>query len=216
MGAERDIDGPTKPDEGPSLAAEGGFGLPSGPMAPPDLRDWGSFRSYLCLIARLELGPRRRQKIDPSDVVQQTLLEAHASMAGFKGGDAAQQAAWLRRILARNLLDAARDQKRLKRDAGRERSLDEALEESSARLGKLLAVDQPSPSDIASRDEELVRLAEALSALPGDAQEALVLRYCEGASLVEVGERLGVSRKVAARLLREGHEALRQKLKDSV
>ncbi len=189
-------------------------------MESPDpglpLRSWGSFRSYLCLIARLEIGPRHRRKIDPSDVVQQTLLEAHTSMAGFKGRNVSQQAAWLRRILARNLLDAARDLKREKRDAGRERSLEQALEDSSAQLGKLLAADQPSPSDLVSRDEELVRLAEALSDLPSEAQEALVFRYCEGASLAQVGERLGVSRKVAARLLREGHESLRRKLKDSV
>src|SRR3954464_15238446 len=91
------------------------------------------FREYLRLLARLQLDPRLKSKLDPSDVVQQTMLEAYQGLADFRGDGSAQLAAWLRQILARNLANAVRDLGRAKRDFGREQSLDAALENSSVR-----------------------------------------------------------------------------------
>jgi RNA polymerase sigma-70 factor (ECF subfamily) len=173
------------------------------------------FQSYLYLLARIELRRHVRQKVNASDVVQQTLLEAHEAQAGFKGRTPAEQAVWLRRILARNLADLERHLGRAKRDVDRERSLEAALEQSSVKLLDVLAADSPSPSEIAAREEEVVRLAEALVSLAEESQEAVLLRYCQGATLAEIGERLGVSRKVAARLLQEGLVALRSRLQPS-
>jgi RNA polymerase sigma-70 factor (ECF subfamily) len=87
------------------------------------------------LLARLQLGARPTPGLDASDVVQQTLIEAFQKRHQFCGGTSAEQAAWLRRVLARNVADALRAQGRKKRDVTREMSLDEKLDESSARLG---------------------------------------------------------------------------------
>src|SRR5947209_7688265 len=109
------------------------------------------YRSYLRVLAEAQLGRARRLGIDPSDIVQQTLLDAHKDRDRFRGGGEAECLAWLRRLLACNLADAARALGRARRDNARVRSLEEALDESSARLEHWLAADQSSPSEQAGR-----------------------------------------------------------------
>src|SRR5262245_56948084 len=104
------------------------------------------FREYLCLLARMRLDPQLQAKLDASDIVQQTLLEAHQGRAQFRGRTDAEYAAWLRQILARNLSNALRDFRRARRDVSRERSIDRAIDESSARLENWLAAEQSCPS----------------------------------------------------------------------
>jgi hypothetical protein len=84
--------------------------------APDGTWDLERFRKYLRLLAQVQLNPGLRGKLDPSDIVQQTLLEAHQARAGC-AADSAAQAAWLRKILAHNLANAVRDLERAKRDS---------------------------------------------------------------------------------------------------
>src|SRR5205807_2188417 len=62
----------------------------------PRKRSLEDFRSYLLLLARMQLDGGPRNRIDASDIVQQTLLEAHAKAGQFAGDDSAL-AAWMRR-----------------------------------------------------------------------------------------------------------------------
>src|SRR5262245_27038803 len=82
------------------------------------------YRDYLMMLARTQLPPRLRAKLSASDVVQQTLLEAHRDRLRPEGSAAV--AGWLRKALAHNLANAARDLGRQKRDVARERSLEGA------------------------------------------------------------------------------------------
>src|SRR5947209_5575652 len=125
-----------------------------------------SYRDYLRLLARLHLDPRLRGKLDPSDIVQETLLKAHQAKGQFRGTTDAELAAWLRQILARVLAHALRDLGRARRDVGRERSMEAALEQSSVRLEAWLASEASSPGERAERNEQIARLATALEALP--------------------------------------------------
>src|SRR5712675_2428421 len=109
------------------------------------------YRAYLRLLAGMNLDPRLQSKLDPSDIVQQTLLQAHQGWAQFRGQGEPELLAWLRQILARNLSHTARDLGRARRDVGRERSLEASLEESSVRLQHWLAAEQSSPSQRAER-----------------------------------------------------------------
>jgi RNA polymerase sigma-70 factor (ECF subfamily) len=170
------------------------------------------FRDYLRLLARVRLGGGGAARLDPSDLVQQTLLKAHLARAQFRGRTPAEQAGWLRRILATTLADAVRDLGRARRDLSREQSLEAALAESSSRLGAWLAATVPAPLDQAARNEQLLRLAEELEAMPGPQREALLLRHCEGLPLAEIAGRLGRSRAGVASLLRRGLERLRERL----
>jgi RNA polymerase sigma-70 factor (ECF subfamily) len=135
------------------------------------------FRSYLLLLARMRLDPLVRARVGASDVVQQTLLEAHRDRTQFHGQTVGEQAAWLRQILARNLANVVRDERRDKRDVARDQPLQAALDESASRLESWLAAEQSSPSQQVERDERAVRLAEALAALPENQREAVVLRH---------------------------------------
>lgn len=167
------------------------------------------YRSYLLLLARMQLDARRRSKVEPSDVVQHTLLEAHAKQQQF-AGDMDGFAAWLRTALANNIRDALRKSRRQKRDVTRERSLEAAVEQSSTRLGLCLAAAQSSPSGWAVRNEDLLRLSNALLKLPDAQREAVVLHHLQGWTLNEVAAHLDRTDAAVAGLLHRGLRCLRE------
>jgi RNA polymerase sigma-70 factor (ECF subfamily) len=182
------------------------------PFAAHDLE---RYRDYLRLLARMQLDPRIRARVDASDIVQQTFLQAQQALRDFRGSTDAEVAAWLRQILARNLAHALRDHRRDCRDVRREHSMQAALDASSLRLERWLAAEQSSPSQQAARNEELLRLAEDLAALPEAQREAIVLHYWQGWTTGEIGEHLDRTPAAVAGLLKRGLKELRRKLLDA-
>ncbi len=180
----------------------------------PDLRV-ERFREYLRVLAGAHIGDQLRAKLDPSDIVQETLLEAHRKREQFRGSTEAEMAGWLRQMLACTLADAVRAMGRAKRDVDRERSLEQAIEQSSKRIEAWLVAEQSSPSQRAIRHEEAARLAEALTKLPEGQREAVTLRYCHGWSLAEISRHLGRTPAAVSGLLKRGSRQLRELLKDA-
>jgi RNA polymerase sigma-70 factor, ECF subfamily len=172
---------------------------------PP--RPLEQYREYLRLLARLQLDPRLRVQLDPSDIVQQTLLRAHERFDQFRGHSDEEMRAWLRAILARTLVDAVRKFGRQMGD--RTRSLEAALEQSSAKLEALLASEESHPSHDALRAERLIELAGALARLPEDQRTAVELRYLHGLAVPDVAERMGRTTVSVTGLLYRGMKALR-------
>jgi RNA polymerase sigma-70 factor (ECF subfamily) len=179
------------------------------PDAVTPKRSLEDFRSYLLLLARMQLDAGLRNRIDASDIVQQTLLEAHAKAEQFTGDDSAL-AAWLRQALVNNLREAWRALRRAKRDVRREQEVAAAVERSSARLEGILAAPHSSPSQRAVRNEDLLRLADALTRLPAPQREAIILHHLHGASLAETADRLGRTDAAVAGLLHRGLRKLRE------
>ena len=172
------------------------------------------FQEYLTFIARLQTSGRFKAKLDVSGIVQQTLLEAHQAMQELAALSEDQQTAWLRQALANNLSDEIRKLSAKKRDIRMEQSLDASLDQSMNRLQGLLPADQSSPSQRAHKNEQLLRLAEAVNQLPESQRQAVELHHLLGMSLTEVAERLGSTKPAVAGLIHRGLKKLRELMKD--
>ena len=176
-------------------------------------RELERFREYLCLLARLQLDSRLQGKVDVSGVVQQTLLEAYRALAEFQHRSEDNQVAWLRQILANNLVDEVRKFHAKSRDVDRERQLEVALEQSSSRLEAWLAAEQSSPSQRAMRHEQLLQLTQALAQLPPDQRQAVELHHLKDLPLAAIAEQMGRSKGAVAALLFRALGRLRELLK---
>lgn len=187
------------------------------PTSPTTDRDLERYRAYLGLLARLEVAPAMRDKVDLSGVVQQTLLEAHQGLVN--GPDRLRTdeelAAWLRSILGHNLADALRKLAAQKRDVRREWSLDAALDQSASRLERWLAAEQSSPSQRAIRQEEWLAVAQALTLLPEAQRRAIELHHLRAMPLSEIAQELNTTKAAVAGLLHRGMKALRASLGES-
>jgi RNA polymerase sigma-70 factor, ECF subfamily len=145
------------------------------------------YREYLRLLARPRVGRELRVRLDASDVVQETLLEAQRDFHQFAGNSEGELAVWLRRILARNLADQLKYHQSQKRDVGREQPLEVLIEQAHEALAAPLS----TPSGHASRREQAVALASAMARLPPDYREVITLRHLEGQSFEAVAARMG-------------------------
>jgi len=181
-------------------------------MPPPATDLLEPFRQYLTVLATVHLDPRLRGKLDPADVVQQTLQRAHAALPTLRAVEPAAVAAWLRKILASELADTVKHFHRDRRAIGRERSIEADLDRSASGLAGWLAAGQSSPSQRAARNEDVLRLADALADLPDRMREVVLLKHCQGWPLRQIADRLGTTVPAVASMLRRGLERLRDRL----
>jgi RNA polymerase sigma-70 factor (ECF subfamily) len=166
-------------------------------------------RRALHRLAERQLEGRIAARVDASDVIQQTFLEAHRSFPQFDGQDARDLAAWLKGILDHKVATAIRDHTLLqKRNLSRERSLDDS--QGGAPLKQGLHAGHSSPSQKAIRGEEEERLFGALASLPADQREAVRLRHLEGWALADIALRFGRTPAATAGLIKRGMQALRR------
>jgi RNA polymerase sigma-70 factor, ECF subfamily len=174
------------------------------------------YRNYLHLLARTQIDLHLQGRVDPSDLVQETMLEAFRDFGQFRGRTEGELLAWLRRILVHNL--ARIGEKHLgtrKRDARREISLHRRvadLERSSDQMDAALVSQATSASGRAQRRELAAILADALARLKVDHREVIVLRNLEGLSFEEVARRMGRSAGAVRMLWLRALDRLKQHL----
>jgi RNA polymerase sigma-70 factor (ECF subfamily) len=176
--------------------------------------DLERFRAYLNVLARAQVGPALRDRLDVSGVVQQTLLEACQELsADPRGRTREEAAAWLRAILGHNLADGLRRLNTRKRDVRRDRSMASALDESSSRLAQCLADGDPSPSRKLIRHEQMLAVAQALELLPENQRRAVEMHHLQALPLADIAAALGTTRPAVAGLLHRGLKTLRANLR---
>lgn len=176
-----------------------------------DNEEFEAFRSYLHVLAETQLHNRLKSKVDASDIVQQTMLQAYQARSQFRGSSDAEKAAWLRTILNNVLCGLARGFGRQRRDVSREQSM-QAIENSSVQLMNLLAGDVSSPSAAMHRHERADELARAMLKLTAEQRQAIMLKYWHGKTLSQISETLGKSNEAVAGLIFRGMQKLRSSI----
>jgi RNA polymerase sigma-70 factor (ECF subfamily) len=163
------------------------------------------YRAYLRQFVELRLDPKLRSRVDPSDVVQETQMEAARRLKGYLEGPPVPFRLWLRQIAQDRLLNMHRRHVTTARRAlGREQALPER---SSLLLAHQLLASGSTPSQQLSRRELVRRLRQAMAQLSETDREILLLRNFEGLSNQEVGDLLGIDPAAASQ--RHGRALLR-------
>ncbi len=181
---------------------------------PDKAKELWQFRSFLIRQAQGITG-QFGGKINSSDLVQQTLLEAYHQLDQFRGRTEGELAKWLNQMLSNNITDAARAMRRQKRDIAREQPLDKSGPGSAVGAANWIASEQTSPSNCVHNAEQLLQLSQAISELPVAQQEVVVLHHLRGHSLAEVAGMVNRSQAAVAGLLYRGLKSLRSSLADS-
>jgi len=173
-------------------------------------KEFFEYRGYLAFLARHHLSNRYSGKVDRSDIVQQTLLNAYAAQAQCQGKKEAEILAWLRQILVHVIAHVTRELHTKKRDINREQSIAADLDASSMRIESFLADKEPSPSQALVRKDRLRIVAAAIESLPDEQRQVVVLRYWEGKSMQEIADLLNKSTSAIAGLRHRAMKELRK------
>lgn len=151
-------------------------------------------RSYLKLLASTRIHCALQGKLDASDVVQETCVEAIRKISSFRGSSPAEFAGWLRGILANRMSKLVRrymgtQQRNIQMEMSMRRELDEA----SGHFEQYFAANNSSPSAILEWNETVLELAQAIESLPEDYQQVVLLRNIQGLPFRDVANHMGRS-----------------------
>jgi len=171
-------------------------------------------RAYLLAIANRQLNPALQAKGGPSDIVQQTFLEAQRDFEQFRGTTVEELQAWLKHLLLHNAADFARgfegtDKRRIDREVTLPGS-------STSNASSGLAADTPTPSLRAMAEEQAAKLRRALETLPEDYRQVIVWRYQEEQSFAQIAQRMNRSENAVRKLWFRAIERLEQEMGESV
>ncbi len=176
-----------------------------------------SCRGYLGVVAQAQVESWLRAKVDASDLVQQTMLEACRDFGRFDGTDEVQWLAWLRRILNHNAADFVRRYRGTeKRQARREVSLAAGSDQSWQAGRHEPAAAGESPSAAALRVEDELRLASAIDRLAPDYRQVILLRNISRLPFEEVARCMERSRPAVQMLWGRAIQKLRDEMTDAV
>jgi RNA polymerase sigma-70 factor (subfamily 1) len=171
-------------------------------MMEPDEAVLETCRQFLLAVANAEFPESLRAKAGASDLVQETLADAHQNREQFRGQTRADLRAWLRGILLNRIaMFHRRYAGTAARDARREVPL-ELAESFEMRV----------PENALVRKEENHAILIAVQDLPAEYREAVRLRLDEELGFASIGERLGRTEEAARKLFTRAIDRLRGRL----
>lgn len=142
-------------------------------------------RAELRRIVELRLEPRLRARVDPSDVVQESQVDALARLDDYLARRPMPFGLWLRKTTYERLLKIRRlHVAAARRTARREECLPD---QSSLQLAKRLFAQDSTPSQQVARWERRDQVREAMARLSETDREILLMRVLEGLAYEDVG-----------------------------
>jgi RNA polymerase sigma factor (sigma-70 family) len=138
------------------------------------------------------------------DLVQDAYLKAYAYA---KGSDIADMRAFLYRTLRNLIIDEYRRKKPLSLDAMAE-------EHEEANADAFLPADESNTLEAATERLDARAALDAVKDLSPSYAEAILLRFVDGLTPAEMGERLGISENLASVRVHRALAALRVRLAD--
>jgi RNA polymerase sigma-70 factor (ECF subfamily) len=159
-----------------------------------------AYRNYMKVLAATCLDRDVRGKADPSDVVQEAMIKAHRGFAEFRGATEGEWMAWVRRILVNCIAELHRRFSNAGRRIGKERPLEDLMDQSSLMMRGLVPAPGPSPSEHAARRELSVAVADVLAEMEPEDREVVILRNFQELEWNEVAERMQRSRDAVRQL----------------
>ena len=156
---------------------------------------------------------RDSSNVNPSDVVQHSLIRMMDGIGDFRGSTRAEFFGWLNKIVKNESARANRHYRSQKRDVSRNRQL--ALGDSASLFFLDPADGHPTPQTNAISQERIQLFHDLLKKLPDDYAEVIVLRNLEQLSFREVGERMDRTEAAATKLWRRAIEKFQLELKNA-
>lgn len=173
-------------------------------------------RERLRRMIAVRLHPALAARVDPSDVIQESLMEATRKLSDYCSKPSIPFYPWLRKIAWERLVHVhTRHLAAQRRSVRREAAMELQLSDTSAlELADRVAAGQTSPSRGLIRKELQRRVHNALDQLEANDREILVLRYLEGLSIGEIAVILEISTGAASMRQLRALERLRPLLAD--
>ena len=175
-------------------------------------------RDALCRMVSFRLDRGIAARLDASDVVQDTLIEAHRRLEDYLRSPDMPFHLWLRHIARDRLIDAHRRHRGAeRRSVDREEAIDRGALGSCSSIQLLgqLAAAGLTPASLAIRAELEHRFAEAVDHMDEDDREIILLRHFEQLSNQEAAQVLGVSDAAASMRYLRAVRRLRERLGDA-
>jgi len=168
-----------------------------------------AFRPYLLLVANKELTPKVQVKVSPSDIVQETMMEAGCFFSRFQGKTEKELIAWLRSILLNIVSNTQRYFGTEKRQINREVSLAEA---SVSELQNCILDRTASPSGQILASEQNTQLDQIVQQLPEHYRQVIQMHVTQRLTFVQIAAKLGITADAARKLWGRAVEELAKRM----
>lgn len=154
------------------------------------------YRERLLRVIHFRMSQHVQARVAPSDVLQETFIEAARRVGDYAEHPSVSFFVWLRFLAVQQLKAAHRRHLATKgRDARRDISIDgsQPMADASLQIADMLLASGTSPSGAVAKLELRLQVLAGLEALEPIDREVLVLRHIEQLTNVETAQTLGIS-----------------------